>query len=80
MRATLRVIRENRNMSVEEAAKKIGIPPNRLIGFEEHRNVPGIPTILKIVEAYKLNSYDDILFNSRNEIIRMHQSWPRNKY
>ena len=47
---------------------------------ETHQDEEVVEEKSQEVEAYKLNSYDDILFNSRNEIIRMHQSWPRNKY
>ena len=55
MQATLRAIRVHLGMSVDEAAKKIGIPRNRLIAIEKHRTVPSWPLVDRIMEAYNIS-------------------------
>ena len=72
MQATLRAIRVHLGMSIDEAAKKIGIPKNRLIAIEKHRTVRSWPLVDRIMEAYNIPSVNNLLVSNRKEEIRMH--------
>lgn len=72
MQATLRAIRVHLGMSIDEAAKKIGIPRNRLIAIEKHRTVPSWPLVDRIMEAYNIPSVNNLLVSNRKEEIKMH--------
>ncbi len=72
MQATLRAIRVHLGMSIDEAAKKIGIPRNRLIAIEKHRTVPSWPLVDRITEAYNIPSVNNLLVSNRKEEIKMH--------
>ena len=45
MQATLRAIRVHLGIIIDEAARRIGIPKNRLIAIERHRTVPSWPLV-----------------------------------
>ncbi len=77
MQATLRAIRVHLGMSIDEAAKKIGIPRNRLIAIEKHRTVPSWPLVDRIMEAYNIPSVNNLLVSNRKEEIRMHYKFSR---
>ena len=51
MQATLRAIRVHLNMSIDDAAKKIGIPTSRLRAIEQHKTMPRIPLIKKMMQV-----------------------------
>lgn len=72
MQATLRAIRVHLGMSIDEAAKKIGIPRNRLIAIEKHRTVPSWLLVDRIMEAYNIPSVNNLLVSNRKEEIKMH--------
>lgn len=72
MQATLRAIRVHLGMIIDEAAKKIGIPRNRLIAIEKHITVPSWPLVDRIMEAYNIPSVNNLLVSNRKEEIKMH--------
>lgn len=72
MQATLRAIRVHLGMSIDEAAKKIGIPRNRLIAIEKHRTVPSWLLVDRIMEAYNIPSVNNLLVSNKKEEIKMH--------
>ena len=78
MQATLRAIRVHLNMSIDDAAKKIGIPTSRLRAIEQHKTMPRIPLIKKMMQVYDVD-IDSILFNNKEDIIKWHQSRTRRK-
>lgn len=76
MQATLRAIRVHLGMSIDEAAKKIGIPRNRLIAIEKHRTVPSWPLVDRIMEAYDIPSVDNLLVSNRKDEIKLYYKYP----
>lgn len=78
MQATLRAIRVHLNMSIDEAAKKIGIPTSRLRAIEQHKTMPRVPLVRKMMRVYDID-IDSILFSNKEELIKMHQSRTRRK-
>lgn len=79
MQATLRAIRVHLNMSIDDAAKKIGIPTSRLRAIEQHKTMPRIPLVKKMMQVYDVD-IDNILFNNKENIIKCHQSRTRRKF
>ena len=79
MQATLRAIRVHLNMSIDDAAKKIGIPTSRLRAIEQHKTMPRIPLIKKMMQVYDVD-IDSILFSNKEDIIKWHQSRTRRKF
>ena len=79
MQATLRAIRVHLNMSIDDAAKKIGIPTSRLRAIEQHKTMPRIPLIKKMMQVYDVD-IDSILFSNKEDIIKWHQSRARRKF
>ena len=79
MQATLRAIRVHLNMSIDDAAKKIGIPTSRLRAIEQHKTMPRIPLVKKMMEVYDVD-IDSILFSNKEDIIKWHQSRTRRKF
>ena len=61
MQMTLKAIRINKQLSQEEAAKKIGISPDTLSNYERGKSFPDIPILKKIEETYNV-SYENINF------------------
>lgn len=78
MQATLRAIRVHLNMSIDDAAKKIGIPTSRLRAIEQHKTMPRVPLVRKMMRVYDVD-IDSILFSNKEELIKMHQSRTRRK-
>ena len=76
MQATLRAIRVHLGMSIDEAAKRIGIPKNRLRAIEKHRTCPQWQLIGRIMNAYHIQSINDILFFSREYETKMYYKYP----
>lgn len=79
MQATLRAIRVHKNMSIDDAAKKIGIPTSRLRAIEQHKTLPRIPLIRKMMQVYDVD-YENVLFSNKDNIIKWHQSRTRRKF
>ena len=79
MQATLRAIRVHLNMSIDDAAKKIGIPTSRLRAIEQHKTMPRIPLVKKMMQVYDID-IDSILFSNKEDIIKWHQSRTRRKF
>lgn len=61
MRVTLKMARELKKMTQEEAAKKIGVSTDTLGNYERGKSYPDIPTLRKIEEVYGI-SYDRLIF------------------
>ena len=78
MQATLRAIRVHLNMSIDKAAKRIGIPTSRLRAIEQHKTMPRVPLVRKMMRVYE-RDIDSILFSNKEELIKMHQSRTRRK-
>lgn len=78
MQATLRAIRVHLNMSIDKAAKRIGIPTSRLRAIEQHKTMPRVPLVRKMMRVYDID-IDSILFSNKEELIKMHQSRTRRK-
>lgn len=61
MKVTLKVARELKRMTQEEAAKRIGVSTDTLGNYERGKSYPDIPTLRKIEEVYGV-SYDRLIF------------------
>jgi DNA-binding XRE family transcriptional regulator len=66
MAMTLRAARVNVDMTQAQAAEAIGVTQNTIYRWENGISVPNFKYIPKICKAYKLNSYDDIIFLPTN--------------
>ena len=76
MQATLRAIRVHLGTSIDEAARRIGIPKNRLIAIEKHRTVPSWPLVDRIMEAYNIPSVNNLLVSNRKDEIKLYYKYP----
>ena len=72
MQATLRTIRVHLGISIDEAARRIGIPKNRLIAIEKHRTCPSWQLIKRFMRVYDIPSVNNLLVSNRKEEIKMH--------
>lgn len=61
MRVTLKMARELKKMTQEEAAKKVGVSTDTLGNYERGKSYPDIPTLRKIEEVYGI-PYDRLIF------------------
>lgn len=61
MQMTLKAIRVNKDLSQEEAAKRIGISEDTLSNYERGKTYPDIPILKKIEKVYEV-SYENINF------------------
>ncbi len=61
MGITLKAARINIGLTVEEAAKIIGISKDTLSNYERARTFPDVPTIKKMEDLYGVE-YKDIIF------------------
>lgn len=73
MRATLRAIRVNRRISIEDAAKKIGIPVSLLRKYEKCEESPYLDDVFKIMKVYNIESINQIIFDNKSVEIRKMQ-------
>ena len=69
MKASLRAIRVNCGLSIEEAAKRIGISTSTLRKYENYEEFPYPDEALKIMEVYELDSIEQILFYNKKILI-----------
>lgn len=61
MAITLRAARANKDFTLDEAAKRIGVTKNTLWKWENGKAKPGIEYINKMLDTYGLR-YEDIIF------------------
>ncbi len=62
MKITLRALRVNSNLTIEEASKKLGIGKETLRNYENNKTSPDQKILKKILTLYQAN-YDDVVFN-----------------
>ena len=62
MKVTLRALRVNSKLTLEEASKKLGIGKETLRNYENNKTSPDQKTLKKILDLYQAN-YDDVVFN-----------------
>lgn len=60
-RFTLRTARERKNLTQEEAAKKIGVSTDTLGNYERGKSYPDIPVLRKIEDTYEI-PYAQLIF------------------
>lgn len=77
MQATLRAIRVHLGISIDEAARRIGIPKNRLIAIEKHRTCPSWQLIKRFMRVYDIPSINNLLVSNKKEEIKMHYKFSR---
>lgn len=61
MRMTLKMARQMKELTQEEAAKRIGVSKDTLGNYERGKSYPDIPVLRKIEEVYGV-SYDRLIF------------------
>lgn len=60
-RFTLRTAREKKQLTQEEAAKKIGISTDTLGNYERGKSYPDVPVLRRIEEVYEI-PYEQLIF------------------
>ena len=65
---TLRAIRINLGLTLEQASNLIGISEKTLANYERGTTYPDVPMIMNIEKAYKI-SYDNINFLITKDVI-----------
>lgn len=65
MKLSLKAIRANMNLTLEEASKMIGISTDTLSKYERGITFPDVPVIKNIENTYGVK-YDDIIFLTKN--------------
>lgn len=65
MKITLKALRVNANLTIEEASKKLGIGKEALRNYENNKTSPDQKILKKTLELYQAN-YDDVLFENNN--------------
>ena len=61
MRVTLKALRINKGLTLEQAAKELGVNIVTLSSYENAKTFPDVQTINKILELYD-TTYDNINF------------------
>ena len=61
MRMTLKMARQMKELTQEEAAQRIGVSKDTLGNYERGKSYPDIPVLRKIEEVYGV-SYDRLIF------------------
>lgn len=61
MKITLRAARVNANLTLEEAAKALGITKNTLISYEKYRTIPDMEMGTAMASLYGM-SVDNLIF------------------
>lgn len=61
MKMTLKALRANKNLTLEEAAKKLGVSETTLRSWESGKTYPRVNELYKIEQAYDVK-YDNINF------------------
>lgn len=65
MKITLKAARVNVNLTLETAAKELGITKNTLINYEKYRTIPDIEMGTAMASLYGV-SVDDLIFLPKN--------------
>lgn len=65
MKITLKAARVNANLTLETAAKELGIAKNTLINYEKYRTIPDMEMGTAIASLYGA-SVDDLIFLPKN--------------
>ena len=65
MKITLRAARVNADLTLEVAAKELGITKNTLISYEKYRTVPDMTMGTAMASLYGI-SVDDLIFLPKN--------------
>lgn len=66
MKISLKAARVNSCLTIDEAAKRIGISGMTLMNYEDGVTFPNVPIIYKIEEVYKINFADIDFLRSRS--------------
>ena len=61
MKITLKAARVNANLTLEDAAKELGITKNTLINYEKYRTIPDM-RVGKAMSSLYGTSVDDLIF------------------
>ena len=69
MKATLRVHRINKGLSIEEAAMKLGLKVDELRKMELYVKYPSTQMLIKIMKLYAIDYIDDILLCNKKQAI-----------
>ncbi len=60
-KATLKALRINKGLTLEQAAKELGINIVTLSSYENAKTFPDVPTINKMLKLYETN-FDNVNF------------------
>ncbi len=63
---SLKAIRTNLDLTLEEASKMIGVSKYTLYNYEHYKTIPDNEVIKRIMEAYNV-SYNEIRFQPNNK-------------
>ena len=63
---SLKAIRTNLDLTLEEASKMIGVSKYTLYNYEHYKTIPDNEVIKRIMEAYNV-SYNEIRFQQNNK-------------
>ena len=61
MELTLEAARRNKKLTIDEAAKSLGISPDTLLNYEKARSFPRVPIIKRMEDLYGVE-YKDLVF------------------
>jgi len=67
VKVTLRALRVNSRLTIEEASKKLKIGKETLRNYENNKTSPDQKTLNRILDLYQVN-YEDVLFNNDSAI------------
>lgn len=67
MKTTLKVHRVNKGISIEDAAEVLGITVEQLRKYENYEEFPDWEFIFKMMELYKIESIDEIIFHNKSQ-------------
>lgn len=65
MKATLKVHRVNRGISIEDASEALGITVEQLRKYEKYEEYPDWEFIFKMMSLYKIEYIDEIIFHNK---------------
>lgn len=69
MKATLRVHRINKGLSIEDAAMKLGTKVDELRKMELYTKYPSTKMLIKMMQLYGIDYIDDILLCNKEQAI-----------
>lgn len=65
----IKTLREEKNLTQEELAERLGISRQSVISVERGKNLPSLPLALRIAEIFE-QSFDELFFGKENKISR----------